>query len=178
MLAEIIPTERTFTIAGREWKVPLLGFLAFYAELETYIFQEMSERIGVLAKNAPEDMVKRLYQQAYDQCMKGIPTYEASIWTTSANGFARAFWIAVKQHNNVTYDQVRELLYPLPPQDISLAREAIDFAWGMITNPSDGARQTPQNETPTTNNGNQSSGKASSGGLSAKETGRLRKSHA
>ena len=178
MLADIIPIDRTFTIAGRDWKVPLLGFLAFHAELEIYIFQEMSQRLSILAENASKEVIDRLYQQAYDQCIKGIPTYEASVWTTSASGFARAFWISVKKRNDVTYEQVRDLLHPLPPQDISLAREAIDFAWGMTANPSQGADQMPQDETPTMKNGSQSSGKASSGDSSKKETGRLSKSPA
>ena len=178
MLAEIIPTERTFTIAGRDWKVPLLGFLAFHAELETYIFQEMSERLTVLAKNAPKEVAEQWYQKAYDQCMKGVPLYEAAMWAVSTNGFARAFWIAVKKSNDVSYDQVRELLYPCPSEEISLAREAIEFAKGMMANPSDGASQTPPEATPMTKNGSQSSGKASSGGSSGRETGRLSKSPA
>ena len=62
MLADIIPIDRTFTIAGRDWKVPLLGFLAFHAELEIYIFQEMSQRLSILAENASKEVIDRLYQ--------------------------------------------------------------------------------------------------------------------
>ena len=178
MLADIIPIERTFIIAGRDWKVSLLGFLAFHAELETYIFQEMSERLSVLAKNAPKEVAEKWYQQAYDQCMKGVPLYDAAMWAVSTNGFARAFWIAVKKNSDVTYEQVCELLYQCPSNEISLAREAIEFAKGMTENPSEGVGQLPQNETPTTENGSLSSGKASSGDSSKNATGRLSKSPA
>ena len=186
MLAEFIPTERTFTVAGRDWKVPRLGFVQFNTELETYIFEKMSERLAILTKNASNEVAEQFRQQAYDQCMIGIPTHMAYAWTASASGFARSFWIAVKKTNDVTYEYICDLLNHLLPQDLVQAREAIDFAWWITANPSNGAfgteavpetNQTPQDEIPM-KNGSQSSGKASSGGSSERETGRLSKSPA
>lgn len=176
MLAEIIPSERTFKVAGRDWKVSLLGFLAFHAELEIYIFQEMAEKLTTLAKYAPKEVADRWYERAYEQCMKGVPLYEAAMWVVSTNGFARAFWIAVKKHQpGVTYEQVRELLYPCPSEEINVAREAIEFAKGMMANPfSEDENQISPNGV-TEKNANLSIGRPLSGGSLKNETGPLSK---
>ena len=147
MLADVVPSERTFNVGGREWKVAMQGFLAFHAELEIYIFDEMSERLAIMAKHAPKDVSEKWYNQAYDQCKQGIQLYEAAMWTTSTRGFARAFWIAIrKTHPDVTLEDLVKFLYPLPSTELAVARDAIEFAKGIETNPSQGAGQTPPEE--------------------------------
>lgn len=165
MLSDVVATERAFEIGGRQWKVSMMGFLAFHAELELYIIQEMSERLAAMAASAPKEVAEMWYQKAYDQCKQGIPLYEAAMWTTSTSGFARAFWIAVrKQHPDSKFEHTREFLYGLDTEELGKARDVIEFAKGMEINPSQGASgSTPHNENGESQTTNPSTGRLLSG---------------
>ena len=160
MLSDVIASERTFNIGGHDWRVSMMGFLAFHAELEIHIVHEMSERLAAMATSVPKEISEGWYQKAYDQCKQGIPMFEVAQWTVSTGGFARSFWLAIRKHQpDITFDQVREFLYRIGTDELAKARDAIEFAKGMELNPSQGATGSPQ----TNGAENQSTGRQLSG---------------
>ena len=148
MLADVVPSDRTFNVGGREWKVAWQGCMAFHAQLENYIFEEMSVRLAIMTRNAPTEVSDKWNAQAYDQCKYGLSLTESYIWTASIRGFTRAFWIAIhKAHPEVTIEELETFLHKLPSNQLAIARVAVEFARGMEVNPSQGAGQTPPEET-------------------------------
>lgn len=151
--------EQLFEIGGKKYRCSMLGARFVHREVENQLMKRYRERFAELSDGIQDGPLFRAIQKAVDGVLRtGFLTEDVFSFLYSIDGVGYAFWMAVRDLQDLTLDDCEKLVDVLPRDEISRLRDIVDYMQGIVLNPTNAPIPAQGNGTSTGIESNEVSG--------------------